>query len=100
MDKISGERLQDHWSSGLYLLDEISYMLKLLHTNTHLNRRLSSFRSFENLTIKCKVNPKMVGKLLFSEIVASQTNALNADKLTFVLCKLICFKTCCFSIRK
>ena len=31
----------------------------------------------------------MVGKTSFSEIVTSQTNALNADKLAFVLRKLI-----------
>ena len=48
-----------------------------------------SFKSFEVLKIKCKVNHKMVGKTSFSEIVTSQTNALNADKLAFVLRKLI-----------
>ena len=49
----------------------------------------SSFKSFEMLTIKCKVNHKIVGKMSFSEIVTSQTNAYNADKLAFVLRKLI-----------
>ena len=49
----------------------------------------SSFKSFEILTIKRKVNHKIVGKTSFSEIVTSQTNALNADKLAFVLRKLI-----------
>ena len=45
----------------------------------------SSFKSFEILTIKCKVNHKMEGKTSFSEIVTSQTIALDADKLAFVL---------------
>ena len=49
----------------------------------------SSFKSFEILTIKFKVNHKMEGKTSFSEIVTSQTNALNAAKMAFVLRKLI-----------
>ena len=49
----------------------------------------SSFKSFDILTINCKVYHKMGGKTSFSEIVTSQTNALNADKLAFVLRKLI-----------